>query len=947
MQDALSRTERMHAGGGTAVGRLFGRDHELRAASELFGDSPSRAVLLTGEPGIGKTAIWCDLLEQARDRGYFVLSAMPSGAEVQLTFAALGDLIDGLGQSALDRLAAPQRRALDVALLRAEGDPVDARAVGVALLELLRGAAAQHPILIAIDDLQWLDEPSANALSFALRRIHDEPVVVAATLRSGDEPALDLELAFGTEYVDRLELGPLTLAAIHELVVARTHTELPRPTMLALFDAAGGNPFVAGELARALERQGAGLERGELPPVPPSVRQLVSSRIDRLAPEVRDLLLAAAGLARPTVELLSRLRPDAEATLRSAADAGVIEPLGRRGEVRFTHPLHARVPYQALEPEQRRLLHARLAAVLDQSEERARHRALAAAEPDETVAAELDGAAAAAGRRGAPARAAELCMLAVRLTAPACESSRARRALAAAQWQHRAGETDGAQALAASLLDSAEADGDTRAQAMSLLAMVRADSEGVRAAIELYDEARRQPGATVSTRREIHRRLAWLRLGAGEIATAGRHARAAVACAAGRDPAAAAAAASIGGLASVIEGAPVPPQLAQAAAAPEAIAERPDQWPETAPRIVAAVSLLWAGEIEQARPPLQAALAAATERDEPWLAMHALAYLSAIETTAGNLQLGLAHARRYEDLAGGVAQGAQRAAALWPLAVALAWSGREDDARAAIAEGLALAAGSGHALYEVGCASALGLLELSLDRGPEAARALATARAWAAARGFRALGRMPILPDSVEALTMCGEFEGAARLAAEVGERAAVLAAPWALAVAHRCVGLVAECGGDHDGAITAFTLALAQHDRQPRRGDRARTELALGRSLRRAHHKRAAREALERSAGAFDEIGAELWALRARRELARIGGRAASAGGSLSETEHRIAELVAGGSTNHEVAAALHMSARTVEWNLSKIYRKLGVRGRTQLAAAFSGQSKPGDSPG
>ncbi len=461
-------------------------------------------------------------------------------------FAALGDLVDDLGPAALERLAAPQRRALEVALLRAEGAPVDARAVGVALLELLRGAAARHPVLIAIDDLQWLDGPSANALDFALRRLHDEPVVVAATLRSDDEPALDLEQAFGSERVDRFELGPLTLAAIHELVVERTHAELPRPTLLALFDAAGGNPFMAGELARALERQGAGLERGELPPVPPSVRQLVSSRIGRLAPEVRDLLLAAAGLARPTVELLSRLRPDAEATLRSAAEVGVIEPLGRRGEVRFTHPLHARVPYQALEPEQRRHLHARLAAVLDESEERARHRALAAAEPDETVAAELDGAAAAAGTRGAPARAAELCMLAIRLTAPACEPARARRALAAAQWQHRAGETDRAQALAAALLDSAEADGDTRAQAMSLLAMVRADSEGVRAAIELYDEARRQPGASVSTRREIHRRLAWLRLGAGEIAAAGRHARAAVACATGRDPAAVSAAASIG-----------------------------------------------------------------------------------------------------------------------------------------------------------------------------------------------------------------------------------------------------------------------------------------------------------------------------------------------------------------------------------------------------------------
>ncbi len=932
---------------------LVGRERELRAALGLLEEPGPRALILAGEPGIGKTTIWRELLGHARSRGFDVLRAIPSGAEVQLTFAALGDLVDGVGERALAQLAAPQRRALEIALLRVEGPPVDARAVRVALLELLRNRAAERPVLIGIDDLQWLDGPSAKALSFALRRCTDTAVFVAATLRSGEAPAFEVEDALGADRVDRLELGPLTLAAIHELIAARTHLDLPRPTIVALFDAAAGNPFVAGELARELKRRGAGLHRGELPPVPPSVRQLVSARVGRLAPEVAELLLAAAGLARPTVELLGRLAPDAESSLRPAVEAGVIEPTTERGEVRFTHPLLARVPYEALGPAQRRRLHARLAGVLDESEERARHQALAATEPSSDVSEELDRAAAAAGSRGAPGRAAELCTLASRLTPAGCEVRRASRSLGAAEWCHRAGETDRAAALAERLVGSTTAGGDTRARAMSLLATVRADTEGVRSAIALYDAARHEPDVSPTTRGDVHRRLAWLRLGAGEADSAARHARAALACAAGNDPGATA----IAGLAEVMGGGPVPAGLAAIARTPGGTAPKAGEWPETAPGIVAAVTLLWGGELEQARPPLEAALAHATERDEPWVAMHALAYLSAIATAGGELRLGLSHARHYLELADASGQGAQRAAALWPLAVALAWQGDEPGARAAAEEGLALASGSGHALYEIGSLSALGVLELSLEHAAEAATALARARRWADDAGVRALGRVPLLPDSVEALALCGEAEAAAALAVEVRRRAAVLGSPWALALADRCEGLVADARGERERAVTALQRALTQHDRQSRPGERARTELALGRTLRRARHKRAAREALERALTHFEAIGAQLWSRQTKRELGRIGGRAASTGGALSETERSIAELVAAGRTNHEVAGALQISAKTVEWNLSKIYRKVGVRGRTQLAAALAAQAgedqpavadaKPGGSTG
>jgi DNA-binding CsgD family transcriptional regulator len=924
-----------------------------------------RALVLAGEPGIGKTTIWRELIARSGSGGWRVVTAMPSGAEVELTFSALGDVVDALGEQVLGRLPAPQRRALEVSLLRADGPAVEPRAVGVALLELLRACAAERPLLIGLDDLQWLDRPSAKALAFALRRVGDAPVAVLATLRDGegDGPAaLDLEATLGPERVARLDVGPLTMAATHELLVSCLHIEPSRSTVVSLFEATGGNPFLTTELARELNRCGIALEAGTPLPVPSSVRQLVLGRIARLAPEVRELLRVAAALARPTVELLARLRPDAGATLPAAAEAGVIEPVLGDGKVRFAHPLYARVPYEALDPPARRRLHARLAAVVDDVEESARHRALAASRPSEPVAAELDRAAATAGARGAPARAAELSALAARLTPLERRMERGLRTLAAAEWHQRAGEIERAASAANALLGTSEGDGDTRARAMALLATVRADTKGVQQAMALYDRARQQPGASAATRAEIHRRIAWLRLGQGEVASGGRHAQGALRLAIEHDPAVTAGAAAIATLADVIaggvpprelrvgtsvatlptEGGPADPGLHASAAT---VGFR--HWPETAPEILGPVTLLWAGELERARAPLERSLEHADERDEPWLTMHALAYLSAIATGVGEPQLGLDYASRYLERAQTTEQAPQRAAALWPLAFALAWLGDEQRARAAANEGLTLARESGHWLYGIGCLSALGLLELSLERSREAVDALTQARELSITRGIHSLGRLPLLPDLIEALALSGEGEDAQALAAELGRRAEALHTSWALALARRCEGLVAEASGDYERATVALAHSLAEHANCRRSGEAARTELTLGRVLRRARQKRAAREMLECSARHFDAIGSDLWASRARRELARIGGRAATPEG-LSAMEASIAELVGAGQTNREVAAMLHVSPRTVEWNLSKIYQKLELRGRTELAATMASRAaKPGGSPG
>jgi DNA-binding CsgD family transcriptional regulator len=966
-----------------ATGALFGREPELGLVSGLLDGEGPRAVVLAGDAGVGKTAIWREVVGRARRRGWLVSTAMASGAEVQLTFAALGDLVGQFGGGVLGGLPVPQRRALEVALLRADGPDVDARAVGSALLGMLRGLAAQRPLLLGIDDLQWLDPASREALAFALRRIDLAPVVVLATCRSPGEGrmALDLEPVLGAERVARVDVGPLTLAAVQQLLFSRLGFDPPRAMLVRLFEAAGGNPFFALELARELVRRGARVAPGASLAVPVSVRELIAARVARLPAEVGELLLAAGGLARPTVGVLERIRPDAAASVGCAVDAGLVE-LGSGGVISFSHPLLARVTYEGLEPAQRRRLHARLARVVDDAEERARHGALAAWRPSAGVALELDRAAVSAGARGAPGSAAELCRLAARLTPASCSEARWARSLAAAEWHERAGEIDQAAALTQTLLGASGPDGETRARALSLLASSTADSDGAIAAGGLYHRALREPGASGALRAEIHHRLSWLRLGAGDARAADRHARAALRLAAGRAPAVEASAAGVAALVDVVRGRPLQRDLlfrarsledaltARRAAAGDALPgvqgasglERaelgPGYWPETAPAVIEGVALLWAGELEEAQAPLERVLAGGTERvmagdaervlaggterDEPWLVMHSLACLSALAIGLGELEHALALARRYLELADRLGQAPQRAAALWPVALAAAWLGHEQEARTAANTGLELAQASGYTLYAIGCLAALGLLELSVERHHEAAGALHRARRLADGSGIRALGRVPLLPNLVEALIACGELDHAAELAVELDRRAAVLGAPWAQALAHRCEGQLAEAVGDRVRAIHALERGLSQHAKQDRPLERARTELALGVVLRGAQQKRPARETLQRSLRTFQAAGARLWARRALRELGRIGGRAATPEGQLSATETSIAQLTQTGRTNHEIARALHLSPRTVEWNLSKIYRKLGVRSRTELAAKL--QHPPGE---
>lgn len=238
-------------------GQIVGREGELAELYELLGvESSAHALVVTGEPGIGKTTLWDAGLDRAREEGLLILSARASGAETRLSFAALSDLLHGLDMEEIPDLPAPQRHALEVALLRAEpaGEPPEPRAIGSGLLNALRALAGRQPLLVAIDDVQWLDPPSADALGFAARRLRDDPVRFLLTKRTGTASALERSLE--RDGLKQLRVDGLSAGAVRRLLFERLGLTLPRRVLRGLSEAAQGNPLFALELGRTIAERG-------------------------------------------------------------------------------------------------------------------------------------------------------------------------------------------------------------------------------------------------------------------------------------------------------------------------------------------------------------------------------------------------------------------------------------------------------------------------------------------------------------------------------------------------------------------------------------------------------------------------------------------------------------------------------------------------------------------
>src|ERR671937_321183 len=471
----------MHRAAG--VEAPLGRDAELarlRAFLERRPEDGAAALLLEGEPGIGKTVLWQAATEAARERGLRVLRARPSEAERTLSFAALADLLVD-AHEVIEQLPAVQRRPLAVALLLEESDgpPPDRRAIGVALLATLRTLAEERPLLLGIDDIQWIDPPTAAALAFALRRLADQPLCVVMTERTASDAVLGDEVARALP-CERLALGSLSLGAVGQLLQERLDSTFPRPILRRIYDQSGGNPFFALELARALRSRDAVLSPTDELPVPDDLERLLAERLERLPAETREPLAAVAALAAPTLELVP------EEPLEPAVADGVLVLHGDR--LRFAHPLLATVAYRRLRPRARRALHRRLGELVQEPEQRARHVELGADGPDPTLAATLDAAAAQAHARGAPEAAAALAEHAITLTPAANRQDAAIRRAKAAEYEMLAGDDRRARALLEQALAGDPA-GPARGRVLQGLAMIEDFAADLQRAIAILREA--------------------------------------------------------------------------------------------------------------------------------------------------------------------------------------------------------------------------------------------------------------------------------------------------------------------------------------------------------------------------------------------------------------------------------------------------------------------------
>jgi hypothetical protein len=308
-----------------------------------------------GDPVIGKTTLWSAVVKQAVERGFRVLTARPAAAESVLAYASLADLLADVDAAAFVDLPYPQRRAIDRVLLRADadGEPTDQRAVAAGFLSIVQRLGEQSPVLLAIDDLQWLDESSVRVLAFAARRLA-VPVGVLGAVRTdpdGARAASWLQLS-QVDTVERITLCPLTLGALHVVISERLGRSFPRPTMVRIHQISGGNPFYGLELARAIAG-GATDVNGSLPS---TLAGLVRAHIGSLDAELRAALLAAACLAEPTISLVSKaIDTDADRLVDILAVAEEEAIIGIEGDrLRFTHPLMAAGVYTEAKPGQRR-----------------------------------------------------------------------------------------------------------------------------------------------------------------------------------------------------------------------------------------------------------------------------------------------------------------------------------------------------------------------------------------------------------------------------------------------------------------------------------------------------------------------------------------------------------------------------------------------------------------
>lgn len=903
----------------------FGREHELTIVQTFIEGATERfsALVFEGAPGIGKTTVWRAAIQRAQERGFRSLCCRPAERETKLALSAVADLLEKVPEEVFGAIPVPQRRALEAARLRIDpGDaPEQARTLPTAVRSVLFELTRSCPLLVAVDDVQWLDTASAGILQFALRRLGDRQIAWLFARRAGAGDSLDLERVMSSEALLSVTIGPLSLAALHQLLTERLGQPMTRSDLLRVHRLSGGNPFHALEVGRELFRRGRA--PGTSMPVPETLRELVLRRLRQLPTATRDALLTASALSAPTTALVD------ERALAPAEEADVVRIDGD-GRVLFQHPLFASAIYEATSSSRRRELHRRLSQLVNDAEERARHVAIAITEPDEAVARMLEQGAILARGRGAWESAAELLERAAKLTPVDRRDNACRRRIAAAEHHVHAGNRPRARVLLECLLTEALST-SRRAHALRLLADISWNDENFANAMELFGQAL-ECADDPRLAAPIELGLSYGHASQWNFADGVVHAYRALdhADATGDEPLVAEALALCVMLDYLFGRGVAWDQVERSLSMEDPHRVVPLQ---VRPSVIAGLLLLYVGRHCDARQRLREVWVTARERgDESDVAFIAL-WLSWLETRSANFGVAADLAEEAGWMATLNGSGSMHAWAIAQRAYIHAHRGDVDETRRHCLQAAPLVRRSGNVLPHLWIAASLSLLELSLGNAEAAWQACQPLTEEVEKQGIGEPVPIFFLPDALEALIALGKLDRAEALLHAFESRAQELDRVWAVATGARCRSLLLAARRDHADAQESIARAMAAHERLEMPFERARSLLVKGVIERRVGRRTQAQASLQEAAEAFERLGAALWAQRSIGELQRVGIRGSS-GDQLTPSERRVAELAASGMKNREVAAALFISPKTVEANLARIYRKLGITTRAELGA-------------
>lgn len=904
---------------------------EIIAAVDRALTGQGRAIL-TGPAGAGKTEVVRAVAAAAEARRETVLHLAPEAADQWIPEASAAALLSSVPHCALERLAGPQRTA--IALLRRETDTPGAGrdhvALRLAVVEVLRTLAARDPVLLVIDNAQWLDAESTGLLRFALRLTPPRVRVLVAECVQGGTPVAGPLCGPATPTV---RVPPLGAEEVAELLVRHG---LPARLAGRIHQASGGNPRLALALGHSLTEAagsrdgGPGAHHADTLPVSGQARE-VARRLLAEAPErARRTLLLAALASRPTTALLRRAgRPDAEAELAEAERAALVT-VGEDGAVRFTAgALPTALAADAGWPE-RAAGHAALAAAVDDPVQAVRHRALTVDTPDARLAAEITDAAAACRRRGQRALAAELGLLAAERTPGDRPEEELARLVTAAEDAGWAGRADLARRATRAVLarDASPAD-----RVRARLAVIDAAGQALADLDETFAHAIDDAAGDPALLAAVRLRVAWKHnLSDGDpVRSRDAAAEAGALAALGGDQVAEAMALTVRARMGRILGDPGAEDiLAEALALP--VPEVPLGM-RNAPQYLAVRHALFDDRLEEAHRQLLVLLPAVRRTGSSEDVFEVLRSLTEVELRRGRCAAGAAHARR--ALALTIEAGLSPGPAWYVAALAESTGGSFARAAGYARRGIQASEEEHDQVFLSRALYALGLVELATG---EAAKAVATLRRVARLEEAQKVVDPSILRwhgELAEALVAADAPGEAAELLDSVRTVARSLGRSSVLAALDRARGLCLSAQGDAEAAVALLEATARSFQALGLPLERGRTLLALARVERRRRRRAPARTALREAAEVFDRAGAKPW-LDLARDSAPEAAALHPGVAALTEAETRLALLVSQGASNQEAAAKLFLSVKTVESRLTRIYQKLDVRSRAQLATAL-----------